>query len=436
MKDTSYEIFVGDSLTVMRSMDDNIFDSVVTDPPYGLEFMGKDWDYGLPGKAYWAEALRVSKPGAFLMAFGGTRTFHRLMVEIEDGGWIIRDTIMWVYGQGFPKSYNIAKGIEGKLTRGSASWNEWKKLDGKRRGGHLGYTKSQVEHGYRPEDYTGRGAAFDLEPITDLAKEWQGYGTCLKPAFEPIVVAMKPTDGSFVDNALKWGVAGLNIDACRVPTDDNYVINTWDDGSKPFGGGAGHKYTGRKETSGRWPANLMHDGSQIVMDLFPDSKSCNSPSDAKPTGSIFGGSRSQGSIYPGEDGSAARFFYCAKASKKERDAGLEDFSEEVVPTMEMRKKDQVRKSDDPRYDKRTVIKPPMKKNVHPTVKPIALMEYLCLLTMPPNGGVVLDPFMGSGTTGIACANVGRNFVGIELSEEYAEIARARIDHNRKEKKDE
>ena len=228
-------------------------------------------------------------------------------------------------------------------------------------------------------------------PATDQAKLWDGWGTALKPAFEPIIVAMKPIDGTFVENALKWGVAGLNIDGGRVPTEDSVTINTWDNGAQPFGGGAGKPFTGREETQGRWPANILHDGSEEVLEGFPQSKSM---AGGMSTGRNFGqGEKEGGKNLPrtghNDSGSAARFFYTAKASRKERNAGGVNC-------------------------------------IHPTVKPLSLMTYLARLTATPTGGIVLDPFMGSGTTGMACKKTGRDFIGIELDEHYFEIAEKRI----------
>lgn len=412
-------LHTGDCLDVLKQYSDNHFDTCITDPPYGLEFMGKNWDHGVPGIPYWEEVLRVLKPGAILLAFGGTRTFHRLAVAIEDAGFEIRDTISWVYGSGFPKSYNVAKGIEGKLTQGSANWSDWKSLSGNdKEGGELGYVKGQAKQGYRP-DYTGHGRNFELEATTDEAKVWTGWGTSIKPSWEPIIVARKPLYISNVDNALTHGVAGFNIDAARIATEgEEITINTWDDGAQPFGDGAGKPFTGRTESRGRWPANLVHDGSDEVMRLFPDSKG-HHQGPGKDSGAYWSnkdGERSERGF--SDQGSAARFFYTAKASRSERNAGLERF--DPITTSDGRDK-----AADNAYQRGKSFR----QNHHPTVKPIDLMRWLAVLTSTPTGGSVLDPFMGSGSTGIGCQLAGRlEFVGIDLDPEYVEIARARMRH--------
>ena len=251
----------GDCRDVMATMEPEIVDAIVTDPPYGLNFMGKEWDHGAPGVAFWAEALRVAKPGAHLLAFGGTRTFHRLAVAIEDAGWEIRDCIMWVYGSGFPKSHNVSKAIESHKMNSVAS----------------------------------KGSEFI--PSTDAAKEWGGWGTALKPAWEPIIVARKPLIGTVAENVLSHGTGAINVDRCRVGT-DVVTINTWDDGAKPFGGGAGHTYSQRK-VQGRWPANVLHDGSDD-------------------TTAGMGG--------------ASRYFYSAKTGPSDRNDGCNNSHPTVKPT--------------------------------------------------------------------------------------------------------
>ena len=344
----------GDCLEVMRTLDENSIDTIITDPPYGLEFMGKDWDNGVPGIRFWEQALRIAKPGAIMLAFGGTRTYHRLVCAIEDAGWEIRDMIEYVYGSGFPKSHNISK-------------------------------------------------AMDKEQSTPEAQLWDGWGTALKPAHEPIVVAMKPLDGTFVNNALTWGVAGLNIDGARVEHNEPEIFTdrTADKFGRTHAGGNG--WRGKPEeqklaspnSSGRFPANLIHDGSDEVTGLFPQTKTGGSYCKTDCGDSMFG-KRKVDTVMNTDNinGSAARFFYCAKSSRRERNAGL----------------------------------PEGETCSHPTVKPIELMRYLVRLTKTPTGGVVLDPFMGSGTTGCACELEGREFIGIEMNEEYIEIAEKRIAH--------
>ena len=317
-----YRLLHGDCLIKMKEMDDNTVNAIITDPPYGLSFMGKKWDYDVPSVEIWREALRVLKPGGHLLSFAGSRTYHRLVVNVEDAGFEIRDQIMWVYGSGFPKSHNI---------------------------GHK-------------------------------AEEWVGWGSALKPAHEPIVVARKPLIGTIVENVLEHGTGGLNIDGCRIgltQNDDSRLggKGTWktDKMAKDVYVG---QYSGVEISShegGRFPANFIHDGSDEVVSLFPNSN---------------------------DEVSAARFFYCAKASQQEKHFGLE--GEDL--------------------------------NMHPTVKPVDLMKYLCRLITPPNG-IVLDPFMGSGTTGIAATQEGFNFIGIEMDDEYIKIANHRISHWVEEKQE-
>lgn len=383
-----HQIITGDCRAVMADMADSSIDSIVTDPPYGLEFMGKDWDapwktdrrqvfdgtltnvcdnpfgrskvrYGTGGsygagagvmQAYqaWAteiftEALRVLKPGGHLLTFGGSRTYHRLACAVEDAGFEIRDQIMWLYGSGFPKSQNVGK------TTGEPGW--------------------------------------------------QGWGTALKPAHEPIVVARKPLIGTVAKNVLEHGTGALNIDGCRVPTggrplrESTAALNS----NGIYGEGLnGSKATGATDL-GRWPANVIHDGSEEVLAGFPaqTGKSAGgfTPGSTGAFGKsgIYGGANGEvaarDSTGYGDSGSAARFFYCAKASKKDRNAGAE--------------------------------------NNHPTVKPTELMRYLCRLITPP-GGVVFDPFTGSGSTGRGAVLEGFHFTGAELDPEYTRIANARI----------
>ena len=335
-------IFHGDCLEVLRTLPDNSVDAVVTDPPYGLSFMGKRWDYDVPAVEVWAECLRVLKPGGHLLAFAGTRTQHRMAVRIEDAGFEIRDMIAWVYGSGFPKSHN-------------------------------------------------------------LKDEWQGWGTALQPALEPITVARKPFDGTVAANVLAHGTGAINVDGCRVahgntlPKMSGKAIlcgssDGWDRPWKNDPEGLARRQSAadiaieKANTLGRWPANLIHDGSEEVVEGFPQSDG--GGSHVKKRGaSLHAYGDATDSTFQGvsDTGSAARFFYCSKASKRDRDDG----------------------------------------NHHPTVKPTDLMRYLCRLVTPPSG-IVLDPFMGSGTTGKAAALEGFQFIGIEREAEYIDIARARI----------
>lgn len=341
-----------DCLHAMQGLEDNTIDSIVTDPPYGLSFMGKDWDHGIPGVVFWQEALRIAKPGCHLLAFGGTRTFHRLAVAIEDAGWEIRDTVMWVYGSGFPKSHNL-KG------------------------------------------------------------EWQGYGTALKPAWEPVIVARKPLEGTVANNVLKWGTGALNIDGCRVGTET--------------------KLNGPIQHIGRFPANLIHDGSDEVVGGFPNvkagvairhrsgGKNCHSDINKPPMDDMG----------YGDSGSASRFFYCAKASKSERNMGCEGLPlpDDNLQGLDTRGRTLVREDGSKTLVERWKGTP--RQNNHPTVKPLALMRYLCRLVTPPDG-VVLDPFCGSGSTLVGALQEGFRYIGIEKDPDYVNIAYARTKHALKE----
>ena len=401
-----FDIRHGDCREVLKQLPDCSIDSIVTDPPYELGFMGKSWDS--TGVAYdvtvWRECLRVLKHGGHLLAFGGSRTYHRLAVAIEDAGFQIRDQIMWVYGSGFPKSLNISKSIEGLLTTGSANKTAFKNLAGEQVDrGDWGIAKQQFTHGQRDTNYDETASATrlgKLEPTTDEAKEWNGWGTALKPAHEPIVMARKPLDGTVANNVLTHGVGGINIDGCRVVYPEGEVDfdrvqrqqATGEQGviTNAFGASAlvGTEIKTYKE-GGRFPANFIHDGSDEVTELFPTDK-------------------------PNQ--SAARFFYCAKANKTDRNEGLDGLKDKEVH----RFRAGLGEGKEPNA-------PAIDKNFHPTVKPTDLMRYLCRLVTPPNG-TVLDPFTGSGSTGKAAVLEGFNFVGIEQSAEYAEIANARIRH--------
>jgi site-specific DNA-methyltransferase (adenine-specific) len=365
----------GDCLDVLRGMESASIDAIVTDPPYGLSFMGKRWDYDVPSVEIWAECLRVLKPGGHLLAFAGTRTQHRMAVRIEDAGFDIRDMIAWVYGSGFPKSLDVSKAID--KAAGVEGGNGPMKRGGERLLRQA--PEAQRDGGGTWGDEAGR-SAFTYAPATDAARQWQGWGTALKPALEPITVARKPLSGTVAENVLAHGTGAMNIDGCRVATTDDCARNPALVHDTSAGFGKGVAMGGRGHDAGRWPANLIHDGGEEPAALLGD---------------------------------AARFFYCAKASKRDRDEGLDGFTPKARPTMGSGIGGQ---PDQERMNNR---------NHHPTVKPTALMRYLCRLVTPP-GGVVLDPFMGSGSTGKAAALEGFQFVGIEKEEEYFEIAKARI----------
>ena len=410
----AWNVYHGDCREVMQTLHAESVDSIVSDPPYGLSFMGKGWDHGVPGVEFWAEALRVAKPGAHLLAFGGTRTFHRLACAIEDAGWEIRDCVMWVYGSGFPKSHDVSKAID--------------KAAGAER-----EVVGQVNRTGKESSTYGAMAGDNLltAPATDAARQWSGWGTALKPAWEPIIVARKPLCGTVAENVLTHGTGGINVDGCRIESGGTHGS------ARSAGQGAGyeaHNTPGRKygdglggivsppHSLGRWPANVIHDGSDEVVGLFPQQQSGANPTRRgsqkfRTAYGAFTGNEECVSHRGADSGSAARFFYCAKASKADRDEGCEGIDQRLARRYG-------EKAQGP-LPQQTPSKPVAQRNHHPTVKPAALMRYLCRLVTPP-GGVVLDPFTGSGSTGKAAILEGFRFIGIEREAEYVEIAKARI----------
>lgn len=596
-----YHLHHGDCLHVLPSLDADSVDTVVTDPPYGLSFMGKDWDHGVPGVPFWREVYRVMKPGAMLCAFGGTRTFHRLTCAIEDAGFQIRDTLVWLYASGFPKSHDISKAIDREAGAERETIRNYIAPDGKRRWGGNSFSVGD------PPD--GREEGTITAPATPAAQTWHGYGTALKPAWEPIILAMKPLSGTFAQNALEHGVAGIWVDGCRVGT----TVETWPV-SRSFSSGISPGYTDgiekgpTQETgdapAGRWPPNVLldpeagemvdrvsgesrstprtpsenhhtgsvtnfqrgseasqHDdhggasrffpsiepdsplwynrvetiqyairsclscgnenaevtlsyvgesreaekstqsrntytsGSKITGRFLTDSSSITSTAKRQTTGSktsslsaeritpdtirqtsgnetetgsgivrcvtcgslwtIFTDGEQQGdndtvSLVParstpngyGPTGSTStntsaslarktsnpriepdelRFAYVPKASRAERNRGLEG-----LPERDRQQYGSIRQNRGAGYEEASTG-----RNHHPTVKPIDLLRWLVRLTRTPTGGVVLDPFAGSGSTGVACMLEARDFIGIELEAEYVEIARRRIEHVRR-----
>lgn len=404
----SVRILIGDCRERLRELPDNSVDSVVCDPPYHLVsqdkrdhrraspsekqrqkvkastgFMGQAWDGGDVAfqPETWAEVMRVLKPGGHLVAFSGTRTYHRMAVAIEDAGFEVRDMLSWLYGSGFPKSRDIGKDMD-RLA------GEVREVVGTRKA--PGMAKSNVEHGAQTRskyEFT----ELSKEPISAAAREWQGYGTALKPAHEPICLARKPlSEKSVAANVLRWGTGAINVDACRIEGGERPLLDaTAKVNESDWGTYQGSKAVGTT-TQGRWPANVCHDGSDEVVAGFPESDGA-----AAAVGPQYGRKSSKNAygdwgprqeMQPrGDSGSAARFFYCAKATTEERGEG----------------------------------------NNHPTVKPIALMEWLVKL-VTPKGGTVLDPFMGSGSTALACDRLQFAFIGCELSSDYAEIAASRL----------
>lgn len=419
-----YELHTGDCLKVLPRLPAKFADAVVSDPPYGLGFMGKNWDHGVPGQPFWEMIKRAVKPGAYLLAFGGTRTFHRLAVAIEDAGWEIRDTIVWCYGSGFPKSLDVSKAIDGVYGAEREIRSQGVPVKRMIPGADQNRTGSWIKDNGREFIPT------ETAPTTDAAKQWAGWGSALKPAWEPIIVAQRPlSESGIAENVLRHGVGGLNIDGCRVGTTDKL--------GRPYGGdneiyGEYKMERGTRtgdELTGRFPANLIHDGSDEVEAVFPNTgKSTGGKGiasgliDGDIYGSYSGENKGRNAGGLGDSGSASRFFYCAKASKADRDEGLEGFEEKESAAMQgnLVNGQHLAGNGAP-------IETPSRANVHPTVKPVSLMRYLCRLVTPP-GGMILDPFMGSGSTGKAAMYEGFRFTGIELEEEYLEIAKARIDY--------
>jgi site-specific DNA-methyltransferase (adenine-specific) len=416
-------LHLGDNLAMLPSIAECSIDACVTDPPYELTqanrrnpppyvegspysrhrlgvngdakpvggFMGKEWDgTGIAHSVdLWRAVYRVLKPGAYLLAFGGTRTFGRMQVAIEDAGFEIRDTIMWLYGSGFPKSHNVSKAIDssagaereviGRRTDGPSSWMLDQKIEHRANGGTgMGYAD-------------GSGKEYDVTaPATDAARQWEGWGTALKPACEPIVLARKPLIGSVAANVLKHGTGALNIDGCRVALDGDYKCRA---NGRPSQTGLGDNYDPEKankpDTVGRWPANVVHDGSDEVIAAFPTTTSKGHFPGVQNGHNATSFSVAKGQIAPermmqNESDSAARFFYTAKADADDRLGSK-----------------------------------------HPTVKPVDLMAYLVRL-VTPKGGTVIDPFAGTGTTGEAALREGMSAVLIEREPEYQEDIRRRM----------
>ena len=423
----THQLHHGDCLEVLRSMPDCSVDSIVTDPPYGLSFMGKKWDYDVPSVDVWVECLRVLKPGGHLLAFAGTRTQHRMAVRIEDAGFEIRDMIAWVYGSGFPKSMDVSKAIDKQrddsedihrvvrwvearrvesgvtraqveahfetqnigqalftITAGSksrvATWEQWIelksllkfdndmdaevwRLNGRKGKPGEAFAEREVVGQHKTDmgglggERLGQAGGNITAPSTDAAKEWQGWGTALKPALEPITVARKPLVGTVAENVLQHGTGAINVDGGRVGKREKEQFIGAKSGTVNSYGNYFYEKSGTPLPEGRWPANFIHDGSEEATDLLKDS---------------------------------ARFFYCAKASKADRC-----------------------------------------ENHHPTVKPTDLMRYLCRLVTPPNG-IVLDPFNGSGSTGCAAVLEGFQYIGIEREAEYIAISEKRIEARSKQ----
>lgn len=435
------DLRLGDCIEVMRELPDNSVDSIITDPPYHLTstdggktgFMGKEWDGGDIAfrTEVWTEALRVLKPGGHLLAFGGSRTYHRLATAIENSGFEIRDQILWIYGSGFPKSHNIGKAID--------------KTDNPEKWTNNNYGGGNYKCPNCDKWIMSGNPCKCPREVKEINNEWSGWGTALKPAHEPIVMARKPlSEKTIVDNVLEWGTGGINIDESRIPYNSSEVSKI--DFDRPRVRASvneewilkqAHDYTDPNYTEynqdGRFPANvLLSEEAAENLDEHTGILKGDSPN-RKPR---VGGHRDQ---YVGTDsneirtpvvsdkkfgdGGASKFFYVAKPSKKEKNEGLEDFEEkQVFSEYDNGYKATTNGTSDKLYERNT-----KRKNTHPTIKPVKLMEYLCKL-ITRKEGVILDMFMGSGTTGIAAIKNGYSFIGIEREPEYMEISKARLEY--------
>ena len=394
-------IYHGDNIQVLKTIPDNSVDSVVTDPPYGLKFMGKQWDYDVPSIELWKECYRILKPGGYLLSFGSSRTYHRMAVKVEDAGFEIRDQIMWVYGSGFPKSHNVGKAVD--------------KLQGNER--EIISIKPNHKKGMNFKYDNDKGGWLANNEIVETkgSSKLEGFGTALKPAHEPIVMARKPFKGGVAKNVLMWNTGGINIDDCRIgneimitqPAGNNTVYNSTWKGVK----------TDPTISEGRFPANIIFDEEAgRILDEQSGITSQGHWPKSKTTG--FGNFGNGKTTYSGAGekdnfkGGASRFFYCPKPSKKEKEEGLT--SESVIV-----------KGRDEGQNKRKVphkLRDNKRKNIHATIKPVSLMKYLIRLVTPKNGTTV-DPFFGSGTTGkSAIKESNYKFIGIEKEKEYFDIA--------------
>lgn len=407
----------GDCIEAMRELPDESVDAIVTDPPYGLGFMGKAWDDLPPGEEWGRECLRVLKPGGHLLAFGGSRTFHRLACAVEDAGFEVRDQMMWLYGSGFPKSLDVSKAID------KAAGAEREVIGKSLRHGGGTMTGASFQVPAKVPDLTA--------PATPEAEAWNGWGTALKPAHEPIVVARKPLAGTVAENVLAHGTGALNIDGCRIgfaseadERESKEKNQHADFGTEPGGNEVYGDYSmvprENYDPPGRWPANVVLDeeAGRLLDEQSGESTSQGGRVGKKQQASVSNvpaGKYHAGDPGFGDTGGASRFFYCAKASRGERNAGLD-----ALPDKVRRRVNSGGLENDPRWA------PVIAKNNHPTVKPISLMRYLVRLVTPPEG-TVLDPFLGSGTTGCAAVLEGFNFIGIEREAEYLAIAQARIE---------
>ena len=515
------KVIHGNNIDVLKQIADNTIDAIVTDPPYGLGkepnaeelmkdwiekgyheisgtgFMGKEWDAFVPQPVFWKEVFRVLKHGGHVVSFFGTRTYDWGVMAMRFAGFEVRDCIQWIYGSGFPKSYNVGKGIEGKIVLGDSNPSKFKDLKGVTSKQSIGLGNADFISGHKNKAYDK--TKIDVEYQSIEGKQWEGWGSALKPANEPIVLARKPLEKglSIAENVLKWGTGGINIDGCRIGLSKGDDSRLGGNGSWKTDKAAKNVYEGGYEgkhiessSLGRFPANLIlshspmcklnglkkvgsgkeggynyegnvydvegfvpnnspsansnrgietiedwtcHDDCPIrIMDEQSGVSKSGKNIEEKGTGGIWQKSSGLpvGNQY-GDTGGSSRFFYCAKASKSERNNGLNGFKEKTSGSLNFRNPSLSGRSEDaPSVEAMGGLTNP-KQNFHPTVKPVKLMQYLVRLITPPNGKV-LDPFCGSGTTGIACKLEGFEFVGIEQDAEYCKIAEARIQNYQEE----
>lgn len=443
----SYRGLHGDVIEMIKTLADNSVDAIVTDPPYHLTtgkkggtgpasvdltspygrarvttgFMGMTWDggdiaYSVP---MWKECLRVLKPGGHLLSFGGSRTYHRMACAVEDAGFEIRDQIQWVFGSGFPKSMDVSKALD-KTASVEREPGQPYRTPG---GGQILSTFNNWQSDSIEEGTQERRIPQITIPVTDAAKQWDGWGTALKPAHEPIVLARKPLIGTVAANVLTHGTGALNIAACRIPGEAVPInkLEAW----SGFGQEIAPEYTATMSDVGRWPANLIHDGSEEVLEEFakygeraPGRFPSNSGGIGTDSGIYSAGVGRDQLERTFEGGTAARFFYCAKADREDRNEGCEDFDKKPLNWSSGTQSPGTFQAEG--TDRSS-------HNNHPTVKPTDLMRYLCKMITPP-GGTVLDPFMGSGSTGKAALYEGFHFIGIEKDANYCEIAKARMEY--------
>ncbi len=421
----SYAIAQGDVLATLRELPDNEFDAAFFDPPYGLSFMGKKWDYDVPSVDVFAELLRVLKPGAALIFFGGTRTFHRMAVNAEDAGVELRDCLAWMYGSGFPKSLDVSKAIDGAAgaTREVVGVNE----DRLRRKPNGMQTEGATAYGY---SQTQQETNADITaPATELATQWSGYGTALKPAWEPALLGRKPLDGTVAANVARWGCGALAIDACRIPCDDKakFPAGVISQTEGVYGAGKG-MYDGRtrpddKNESGRWPANVaMDERAAEILDAEAGNKPSTPYRENVATGSVLPLTKRTAGGYS-DDGGPSRFFYCAKVSKREREHGCADLPMRTAGECTDRD-DGAQGLSSPRAG---AGRGNGARNHHPTLKPVALNQWLASLIKPPTEGQLLIPYSGAGSEIIGALLAGWGAVfGIEQDQDFIDIAHARI----------